>query len=131
MVFVIEGMRLDHSLWCRRIRNLFKRRQLTVQLRDRLFPHLAETRVGGCPQLLREALPGKKQALAFPVTLLLVERDRCAGGSPLLRLLLLLLFYGLTLPAACHSISQYRAGMAAVKATFLTMPVVSSTLGAR
>jgi hypothetical protein len=34
--------------------------------------------------LLSEALPGKKQAFAFPVAVLLVGRNRCADGLPLL-----------------------------------------------
>ena len=91
-----------HSLWCRRVCNLFKRRELTIQLRNRLLQHLAVARVAGCLQLLSEAFPGQKQTLAFPVALLFAGRDRWADGFPLLRHFLLLLFYGLTLPAACH-----------------------------
>src|SRR5712671_6783384 len=60
------------------------------------------TRVASCMQLLSEAFSGKKQALAFPVALLLVGRDRRGEGLPLLRHLLLLSLYGLTFPAACH-----------------------------
>jgi hypothetical protein len=57
---------------------------LTIQLRESLFQHLAVTRVAGGVQLLREASTGKKQTLAFPVALLLVGRDRCGRGFPLL-----------------------------------------------
>jgi hypothetical protein len=38
----------------------------------------------------------------FPVAFLLLGRDWWAEGFPLLRHFLLLLFYGLTFPAACH-----------------------------
>jgi hypothetical protein len=50
---------------------LFKARQLSVELRDRLLQHLAVTRVTGGLQLLGETLAGKKQAVASPVALLL------------------------------------------------------------
>ena len=60
------------------------------------------TRVAGCLQLLSEVFPGKKQAFAFPVALLVLGRDRWVDGLPLLGHLLLLLLHGLTLPAACH-----------------------------
>ena len=73
-----------------------------VQLCDRLLQHLAVMTVAGCLQLLREASAGKKQALAFPVALLLLWQDRCADGLPPLRHFRLLLFYGLTFPTACH-----------------------------
>jgi hypothetical protein len=67
---------------------------------------LAVSRIAGCLQLLRQALPGKKHAFAFPVAFLLVGRDRyarrLADGLPLLRPFLLLLFDGLTLPPARH-----------------------------
>ncbi|MGA7849171.1 MAG: hypothetical protein WCA13_08680 [Terriglobales bacterium] len=56
---------------------------MPVQFRYGLLQHLAVTRVAGCLQLLPEAFPGKKQTLAFTVTLLLVGRERCASGLPL------------------------------------------------
>jgi len=65
-------------------------------------------------ELLSEALPGKKQAVAFPVALLFVGRERCAGGFSPLRHFFLLLFYGFALPAACHLrniTSKFRGGL--------------------
>jgi hypothetical protein len=95
-------MRPDQSLWCLRVCNLFKGRQLSLQFGDGVLQHLAVAGIAGGLELLGEASPGKQEALAFPVALLLARRDRGAGGFPLLRHFLLLLFYGLTLPAACH-----------------------------
>jgi len=80
VVFVIEGIGSDHSLGRRPVRNLFKRCELTIQLRKRLLQHLAVARVAGRLQLFGEPLPGKKQALVFPVALLLLGRDRVADG---------------------------------------------------
>jgi len=57
---------------------------LAVQFRDSLLQHLAVARVAGGLQLLREAMPRKKEALAFPVALLLLGRDWGADGFPLL-----------------------------------------------
>lgn len=84
MVFVIEGIRSSQYLWRRPDRNLFERCQLTIQLRERLLQHLAVPRVAGRLQLLREPLPGKKQAIVFPVALLLLGRNRRADGLALL-----------------------------------------------
>jgi hypothetical protein len=75
---------------------------LTIQIRNRLLQHVAVTRVAGGLKLLREALPGKEQAPALPVALLLAGRKRRADGIAPLRHFLLLLLYGLTLPTARH-----------------------------
>src|SRR4029077_20378682 len=95
VVFVMGGMRSGHSLWGRRACNLFKRREVTIQLRNRLLHHPAVTGVAGRLQLLREAFPGKFEALAFPVALLLVRRDRWGGGFPPPRQFSLLFLSGL------------------------------------
>jgi len=54
---------------------------LEIQLCYGLVQHLAVTRLGGCLPLLPEALSGKKQALAFPVTLLLVGGDKLTKAA--------------------------------------------------
>jgi hypothetical protein len=58
--------------------------------------------VAGGLELLGESLPGKKKAIAFPVALLVFGRDRGGEVVSLRRSFLLLLFYRLTFPAACH-----------------------------
>jgi hypothetical protein len=107
VVFVIESMRIGLSLAQHRLRNLFKRRELAVNLRQCPLQHLPVTGVASALKLLRETLPGKEQTIALPEALLLVWRDRCAAGHfaeslPLLGHFLLLLFDGLTLPSARH-----------------------------
>ena len=102
MVFVIRAIHAVHSLSCGGVRNFFKRCQLAVEFGDSLLQHLAVSRVGGGVKLLAEALPGEPQSFSFPVPLLLVGRKWRMDGLPLLRHLFLLLFDGLTFPAACH-----------------------------
>jgi hypothetical protein len=75
---------------------------LAVQLGHRLLQHLAVARVAGALELLGEALPGKKEAIAFPVALLLFGRDLGVDAACWGRSFLLLLFYRLTLPPASH-----------------------------
>jgi hypothetical protein len=38
---------------------------LPIQFGERLFQHVAVTRIAGCLQLLQEMLAGKKQTFAF------------------------------------------------------------------
>jgi hypothetical protein len=102
VVFVIRAIHAVHSLSCGGVRNFFKRCQLAVEFGDSLLQHLAVSRVGGGVKLLAEALPGEPQSFSFPVPLLLVGRKWRMDGLPLLRHLFLLLFDGLTFPAACH-----------------------------
>src|SRR5271168_1597974 len=63
---------------------------------------MAMTRVAGGLQLLHQSLPGKQQAVAFAIALLLAGRERGTGSLPQPQHFLLLLLYRLTLPAAGH-----------------------------
>ena len=75
---------------------------MTIQLCERSLQHLAVARVAGGLELLGKALPGKKEAIALPVMLLLLRGDRDVEAISWSGSFFLLLFYRLTFPAARH-----------------------------
>lgn len=96
-------MRSDHTVTSRLSCNSFKRSQLTIQIGEGLFQHLAMAWVARSRKLLSQMLAGKGQTLSFAIVLLLLGRHKRTRIFPLLRSLFLLLFNRLTLPTARHS----------------------------
>ncbi len=102
LVFLMGAIRSDHTLKGWRNCNSFKRSQLTVQVGEGRFQHLAVARVARSLQLLSYTLAGKGQTLSFAIALPLLGRHHRTRSLRLLQALLLLLFDRLTLPTACH-----------------------------
>jgi hypothetical protein len=61
-------------------------------------------------ELLRQPLPGKKEAIAFSVDSLLLGRDWRTGYGVPSRHFFLLLFDGFTFPTTRHMNKSYREG---------------------
>ena len=70
---------MGHSLQCLLVRKSFKRRELSINLSDGPFQHLAVCGAGSGLQLISHALARKQKSLTLAVQLLLGGRKTRAG----------------------------------------------------